>query len=277
MAGRLALAALVLGLWLFAANAARAGHVALALSIPSITGSFSAPDYPNAILISSLQITALGFNVTRSADADSAALLSAVGTHLGTDTALFYKGLMPKHPAATFVFPDVLESSFTAQAGSNPEREDFSTTRTDKVKLRVHDSSGGGSYDLSSSAVTISDDGQLVLSRVTDSSTAFVQNDLTAGSIVSADLLFYGDDVGSPPTDTITFSGMMITSQTYDPLAGLGSPETDTFSFTDISQPTPEPSTFALLSGGILGLLCHAWQKRKHRAWGKQICTDESQ
>ena len=113
-------------------------------------------------------------------------------------------------------------------------------------------------------------DGSLVVSRTVDSQTPLIQNFLTTGTTFSADFLLY-DDNSMPYGDPVSFSGMMVSSQVFDPLGGPGAPETDTFSFTDTTQAVPEPASWVLASVALTAVFC-ARQRHERRRSFAQLC-----
>ncbi len=255
----------LVGCWLLAAEPASAGNIAM--NINSISGHLSLPGFPNAVSVDSVQFSMNEFVDHRQADADSAALGLAVGKPIGDVQILFYKSSGAESIRYVSVTAhNASESGFQVvpQGNKSLETDTFSTLGPHEVRLRIRSPSAGGggagnSFDVSVESVNV-DDSSIVVSRSVDDQTPMIQSAFSGSASPSADLLFYGDN-SNLYDDPISFTGMTLVSQVFDPLGGPGSPETDTFSYTDFAQPVPEPASATLLAMGAAMILgC-----RKHR------------
>jgi hypothetical protein len=263
-----------LGAWLLAVGHARAGGIAL--NIPNLPGSFLTHEHPTAIALDSVQFTKNGFTDQRHVDSDTTALQQAYLKQFGhpenkfpTVQVLFYKpGNGERFTSWTITYPDAFLTSLqiSPQGSFNRETDVFTSVKPASLKLRIYDSSNHA-FDVPMDSADVAD-GSLVVSRTVDAQTPLIQSFLTAGTSLSADLLFY-DDNSTPYDDPVTFFGMLVSSQVFDPLGGPGAPETDTFIFTDTTQAVPEPASLVLASMALTAVFCTRQQHARRSCFAQ--------
>jgi hypothetical protein len=257
----------LLGWSLLAAGEARAA-TKLSMDITDLDGNthvdgdLALDKFPHAIALTSVQFRKNGTLVdTRPVDSSTPTLTQdfLLPHHLDVKVAFYKISPSGNSTILTIDYSPTLLSSQQILGAQNAqiETDTFSGgAGRSKVQLKVKAANNSGGSDdrvtLDTDNVEV-DDGSLVVSRTVDAQTPLIQAAFAAGGSLSGDLLFY--DAGGNFTDEpISFTGLSLTSQVYDPLGGLGSPETDTFGFTDV-QAVPEPASTILALSGIGSLM----------------------
>jgi hypothetical protein len=216
---------------------------------------------PHAIALTSVQFQKNGTLIdTRRVDSSTPTLTQdlLLSHPLDVEVVLYKSGPSENSTVLTIDYRPTLLSSQQILGPQNAQTETDTFTGSSgrskiKIKVKVANNSGGSDDRVTFDTDNVDvDDGSLVVSRTVDAETPVILGAFSAGGSLSGDLLFY-DASGNLTDEPISFTGLSLTSQVYDPLGGLGSPETDTFSFADV-QAVPEPASTILALSGI-GLL----------------------
>jgi type VI protein secretion system component Hcp len=227
---------------------------AIYLNIPSITGEDPTPGYPGAIAVNSLNVSPDNFSIQKMIDSATPKIQLAVigGTPLHTVSALFYNAAPSGPPDAILPFNSVFASS--QSLGILTETDAFVGTTPDSMYLAVSGITGesstpgySGLMQIDSLAIS---GNTFTVDRLTDSATPQLTTALLLGTHHTASLLFYNSAPSGPPDAELDFQDVLVSSLTH--VSGGDRPhELDGFNFISISQPTPEPSTLALLVIGM--------------------------
>ena len=221
------------------------------LNIPSIAGENATPGYPGAILVDSLDVTPDKFSIQKVIDKATPKIQLAVtgGTPLHTVSTLFYNAAPSGPPDAILPFDSVFASSQAIGPGLN-ETDGFAATTPDSIYLEVSEITGtfstpgySGLMKLQSLAIS---GNTFTVGRLTDSASPQIMSAVTLGTNHTASLLFYNSAPSGPPDAELDFQDVIASSFTPNGSSGGMLQELDGFNFISLSQPTPEPSTFAL-------------------------------
>ena len=242
----------VLLLWTSAAQAA-----SLYLQIPGIVGEQSTPGYPGAMQVQSIQITPKSFAVLKNIDSASPQIVHAltVGTVFPNASALIYDSVPTGPPDSSFLFQNVLTSSYQIQGGGMTERDSFAAANPLSMFLEVPgivgaSSTPGHPFVMQITSFTLTAN-EFTITKALDSASPQLALAVANGTIFSsADILFYNAATPAGPPDGV-FGFETLVASAYQP---VDNNETVTFNFANV----PEPATPLLLTGA--GLLLVAWR-----------------
>jgi type VI protein secretion system component Hcp len=251
---RLPVIAIVVG-WTVLGAGWRINGAEIYLNIPSIAGENPTPGYPGAIAVNPLDVAPDSFSIQKMIDLATPKIQLAVigGTPLHTVSALFYNAAPSGPPDAILPFNNVIASS--QSLGGLTETDAFAATTPESIYLAVSGITGesstpGHSGLMQIDSLEISGD-TFTVNRPTDSATPQITTALLLGTQHTASLFFYNSAPSGPPDAELDFQNVLVSSLTH--LSGGDRPhELDSFNFISISQPTPEPSTLALMLLGTL-------------------------
>jgi type VI protein secretion system component Hcp len=243
----------VLLVWTSAAQAA-----SLYLQIPGIVGEQSTPGYPGAMQVQSIQITPKSFAVVKSIDSASPQIVHAVtvGTIFPNASALIYDSAPVGPPDSSFLFQNVLASSYQIQSGGMTEKDSFAASNPLSMFLEVPgivgaSSTPGHPFVMQITSFTLTAN-EFTITKALDSASPQLALAVANGTIFStADILFYNATTPAGPPDGV-FGFETLVASAYQP---LDNNETVTFNFANV---VPEPATPLLLTSA--GLLLGAWR-----------------
>jgi type VI protein secretion system component Hcp len=246
---------LVLFSLLLSTSAARGAS--LYLQIPGIVGEQSPPGYPGAMAVQSMEITPNSFAVVKNIDSASPQIVHAVtiGTIFPNGSALIYDSVPTGPPDSSFLFKNVVGSSYQIQSNGTTEKDSFAASNPLSMFLEVPgivgaSSTPGHPFVMQITSFTLTAN-EFTITKALDSASPQLALAVANGTIFStADILFYNATTPAGPPDGV-FGFETLVASAYQP---LDNNETVTFNFANV----PEPATPLLLTSA--GLLFGAWR-----------------
>ena len=248
-----------------AAPLMRARAAQIYLNLPSISGEDPTPGYPGAMAAQSVTVVPDGFTIVKNVDAASPGIFGAVvaGTPLGTATLLLYNAPPAGPPDATLLLPGALASAYQLLGGGNPatEQDQFSSTAPAAIYLELPGIMGESSLPghpgvMQLQTFTLAGNALSVVKPVDAASPDILLAVASGTHFSTASVLIY-DSLPplSQPSATLVFHNVLASASQ---LFGSGNPplEQDTFNFASISQPTPEPAAWVMITTGTALLAC---------------------
>jgi type VI protein secretion system component Hcp len=243
-----------------------AAAVSTYVNLPGIAGVDPTPGYPGAIQASTFTITPHTLSIVKKTDAASPQLFSAVamGTPLGTVSALLYNGTPANPPDATLNFFSSLGSSYEVLAAPN-ERVTFNAANPLDLFLEVPGIPGASNtpghpqvLHIQSFTLTAND---FTIVKLQDSASddLLAANALGTHFPVARLLMYNAQPPGAAPDAVVEFHDLLISSSQGlpDPVQPL---EQHTFNFDSLG--VPEPGAAALAGAALFAVAMR-------RPWGK--------